>query len=141
NVAPVGAIEVHLDKGSDPRSIQVTSDEQKTIPYTIQNDHLRFFSDSTGNVRVHAANRELVYSLTLPEVGDAVWEIPARVRRGVPRSVQPEASVTELWPWLALAGAMGLAAEWMLFGRGRREARLFRRPQRLRERVFRQRAS
>ena len=29
-------------------------------------------------------------------------------------------SSTDLWPWLALAGGLGLLAEWVLYGRFRR---------------------
>jgi hypothetical protein len=31
----------------------------------------------------------------------------------------PESS-TDLWPWLAIAGGLGLLAEWVLYGRFRR---------------------
>jgi len=38
----------------------------------------------------------------------------------VPRFTQLMESSTDLWPWLALAGAFGLLAEWILYGRFRR---------------------
>jgi hypothetical protein len=37
----------------------------------------------------------------------------------------PDAS-SDLWPWLAIAGGLGLLAEWLLFGRFRRGAAGFR---------------
>jgi hypothetical protein len=141
NAEPVGAITVRLDRNSDPKSVRVAADDRRPIPYTVQNGELRFFSGSPGNVRVYEGGRERVFSLSLPEIGDAVWNPPAHIRRGLPRSVPPESPVTETWPWLALGAAVALAAEWMLFGRGRREARVVRRPKRIAERVFRQRAS
>jgi hypothetical protein len=138
---PVGAVEAHIDKKTDPNTVRVESDAGADVPYTIQHDHLRFFSGVPGTVRVHAGDRELVYALTLPEVGDVEWQVPAGVRRGVPRAVTFGAPPADLWPWLALAGALGLAIEWMLFGRGRRYIRAMPRNPARRERAFHQRAS
>ena len=50
----------------------------------MRNRSLQFFSGAPGIVRVTAADRELVYSLVLPEVSEAKWEPPAGVRRGIP---------------------------------------------------------
>jgi hypothetical protein len=141
NAEPVGAITVRLDRNSDPKSVRVAADDRRPIPYTIQNGELRFFSASPGNVRVYEGGRELVFSLSLPEIGDAVWDPPAHIRRGIPRGLPPESPVTETWPWLALAAAAVLGAEWMLFARGRREAQPIRRPKSAAERVLRRRAS
>jgi len=70
-------------------------------------------------VRVITGDRETVYSLTLPDPGDAAWRAPQNVHRGVPRASVSEASVTDFWPWLALLGGLGLLADWLLFGRSR----------------------
>jgi hypothetical protein len=69
-------------------------------------------------VRVITENREQVYSLTLPEVGETVWQPPASARRGVPARVT-EASARDMWPFLALLGGIGLLAEWLMYGRSR----------------------
>jgi len=65
-------------------------------------------------------DREYVYSLTLPQLGESKWEPPADVRRGIPRALPVPSTVRDLWPWLALAGGLGLLAEWFLYGRFRR---------------------
>jgi len=70
-------------------------------------------------VRVQMGDREMVYSLTLPDVGDAVWRVPASVHKGVPRAVLGDAAPRDLWPWLAILGGLGLLADWLLYGRSR----------------------
>ena len=82
-------------------------------------DNLRFFSGAPGTVRVQMGDRETVYSLALPDVGEAAWRVPAGVRKGVPRAVAAEAAPRNLWPWLALLGGLGLLADWLLYGRSR----------------------
>ena len=64
-------------------------------------------------------DRETVYSLTLPDVADAAWKPAANVRRGIPRSLAGSVSAVNLWPWLAVAGGLGLLLDWLLFGRRR----------------------
>jgi hypothetical protein len=64
-------------------------------------------------------DREMVYSLTLPDVAEAIWQIPAGARRGVPRAAPVTAAATDVWPWLAVLGGLGLLADWLLFGRSR----------------------
>jgi hypothetical protein len=71
-------------------------------------------------VRVVAGDREYLYSLTLPELWDSKWEPPADAHQGIPRFQQMTESSGDLWPWLALAGGLGLLAEWLLYGRFRR---------------------
>jgi hypothetical protein len=68
---------------------------------------------------VIAGDREMVFSFTLPELADAKWTPPAGTRRGVPPAAGERPAFAELWPWLALAGALGLLVEWLLFGRAR----------------------
>jgi hypothetical protein len=64
-------------------------------------------------------DRELVYSLTLPDVAEATWKPPANVRRGIPRAALDGALQTDLWPWLAVLGGIGLLLDWLMFGRSR----------------------
>jgi hypothetical protein len=74
-------------------------------------------------VRVVAGDREYLYSLTLPQLGDTRWEPPADAAKGIPRASQVLDASTDIWPWLALAGLAGLLAEWILYGRFRRVLR------------------
>ena len=67
---------------------------------------LNFFAGSPGGVKVVAGDREYLYSLTLPELWESKWTPPADAHLGVPRFTQILESSTDLWPWLALAGAL-----------------------------------
>src|SRR5205085_1004386 len=78
-----------------------------------------FFSGAPGSVRVQMGDREMVYSLTLPDVGEGAWRVPANVTRGVPRAALAEAAPRDLWPWLALLGGLGLLIDWLFYGRSR----------------------
>jgi len=113
----VGTVNVTLDKGVNPASVKVLGDDQRPLPFTIEANRLQFFAGAAGNVRVITGDRETVYSLTLPDVGDVAWRPPAEVARGVRRSLVESSSAPNPWPWLALAGGLGLLADWLLYGR------------------------
>lgn len=113
----VGSVTTSVDAGTDPRLIKVVADSRE-LPFTVQNNTLRFFSGAPGVVRVLADGRERVFSLSLPEVGEDTWQPSSRVRRGVPSGIQTAAS-RDLWQILAAVGAFGLALEWWLYGRRR----------------------
>src|SRR5262249_23685681 len=96
--------------------IQVTSPQLREVPFTLVEKRLRFFVGQASTVRVTMPDREAVYTLNLPEVGETRWTPPAGIRRGVPPpGVSP--FQRDLWPWLALGGALGLLLEWILYGR------------------------
>ncbi|MEO7144095.1 MAG: VWA domain-containing protein, partial [Bryobacteraceae bacterium] len=115
----VGTVSVALDRDVDPSSVRVVDENRRPLPFTVEGSTLRFFSGTPGAVRVLAGDREMIYSLILPEVADADWPIPSTARRGIPAPVYRPAPSTDLWPWLALLGGLGLLADWLLFGRGR----------------------
>ena len=80
---------------------------------------MQFYAGRPGGVRVLAGDREYIYSLTLPQLWDGKWEPPAGARRGIPQLQPAPAGSLDLWPWLAIAGAFGLLAEWLLYGKPR----------------------
>ncbi len=112
-----GLVELGVPAGTRREQIELDSRQMPGLPFTLLDDRLRFFAGRAGEVRVTAPGREWVYSLDLPEVGEARWTPPAGARRGVPPPSIATHVPPELWPWLALAAAIGLLAEWMLFGR------------------------
>jgi len=115
----VGTVNVALDKNTDPATVRVVGEDGRRLPFTVDRSGLRFFAGGPGTVRVVTGDREVLYSLTLPDVAEASWKVPAKVRRGVPKASEQAASPTELWPWLAALGALGLLIDWLLFGRSR----------------------
>jgi hypothetical protein len=141
NAGTVGTVEAHLDKDVDPATVSIRSEDGLPVPFTVHRGHVRFFAGSPGSYRLQTGDREIVYSLTLPEIGDAAWEVPAQVRKGVPSAAAASAPVHELWPWFALAGTVGLLIEWFLFGRGRRQGSVIRRSAQSRTRVLQRKAS
>jgi hypothetical protein len=114
----VGMITEALEKGADPANIRVLA-ENRPLPFNIEDNELRFFAGAPGTVRVLTGDRETVYSLTLPDAGDAIWQAPASAKKGVPRAFENGVAATDLWPWLAILGGLGLLADWLLFGRSR----------------------
>jgi hypothetical protein len=141
NAGTVGTIEAHLDKEANANSVRVAADSGQAIPYTLQNGNIRFFAGTPGNYRVQAGGREIAYALTLPEVGDGRWEPPAKASHGLPASAPADTHITELWPWLTLAGTLGLLIEWILYGRGRRGGSVQRRTVNTRAKVLQRKAS
>ncbi len=120
----VGTVNVAIDKDAKPEDVRVLDAENRSLPFTVETNasgnNLRFFSGAPGTVRVQMGDREAVYSLTLPDVGEAAWRVPASVRKGVPRAVVADAAPRDLWLlWLALLGGIGLLADWLLYGRSR----------------------
>lgn len=97
--------------------VQVITDAGTNLPFNIRNGKIQFFSGRAARVSVISASTERVYSLTLPEMWDQKWTPPAGVRRGIPAWNDSIRRSTELWPWLALLGALVLLVEYLLYGR------------------------
>ncbi len=112
----VGTVDVELESEIDPKLIRVQTEEGRALPFTVQGKSLRFFTAAPGVVRVLTGDREQVYSLTLPQPGDVAWR-PSNVKLGLPGRSPIGPTSRDLWHWLALAGAAGLLADWILYGR------------------------
>jgi hypothetical protein len=113
----VGSVTASLDRIADSSRVRVLADGQE-LPYTLSGNNVRFFSGAPGVVRVLTGDREQVYSLSLPEVGEREWTAPQSARRGVP-GLFAQAVSRDLWHILAILGAACLLAEWLIFGRRR----------------------
>jgi hypothetical protein len=111
-----GTVDVDLESETDPSTIRVVTEDGRPLPFTVEARTLRFFSGVAGIVRVITGDRELVYSLTLPQPGDMVWTV-ANAKHGLPGRSPAQPASTDIWPWLALLGSFGLLADWILFGR------------------------
>jgi hypothetical protein len=122
NAGSAGAVVAHLDADAAESEVSVLSEDNTPLPFSRQGNTLHFFAGAPGTVRVRAGDREIVYSLTLPEVAAATWEPPRDVRRGVPPVSAAGAASRELWQILAVLGALCLLADWIAFGRKRAQA-------------------
>ncbi|HJT88675.1 MAG TPA: hypothetical protein VJ732_12485, partial [Bryobacteraceae bacterium] len=119
----VGTLKLLLDQDTAATDAKVTAQDGSPLPFTVSDRTLHFFTATPGTVRVTTGDREYVYSLSLPQLWDTRWEPPAGTPRTVPSFPPVFESSTDLWPLLALLGAAGLIAEWLLYGRFRRAAR------------------
>jgi hypothetical protein len=116
----VGTVKMALDQDVKPSELHVQQADGRAVPFTVHDQSLNFYAGNPGTVRVLARDREYVYSLSLPEMWESRWEPPQGARQGIPRASVLGADFTELWRWLAILGAAGLIAEWILYGRLRR---------------------
>jgi len=114
----VGSVDVQLESEPDPSTIHVVTEDGRRLPFTMEGRTLRFFAGAPGIVRVVTGEREMVYSLTLPQPGDFLWK-PSSGKRGLPGRGPSEPASTDIWQWLALLGGAGLLLDWMLYGRMR----------------------
>jgi hypothetical protein len=110
----VGAVTAPLQAG-DASGLRVINESGEALPFTVRDGQLRFYRAQTGTVHVTQNEREQTFSLALPDVPEAVWTPPEKVKRGVPPSVGGLAQARDLWPWLAALGALGLFLDWLLF--------------------------
>jgi hypothetical protein len=117
----VGNVKVLMDDDTPQNAVKVLGEDGAALPFTLRDRTVNFFAGSPGSVRVLAGDREYVYSLTLPQLWDAKWQLPTDVRAGIPHFAPIVDRSSDLWPWLALLGAAGLLAEWLLYGRFRRQ--------------------
>lgn len=116
----VGSVNLALDQDTAQKDVKVTAEDGANLPFTMHDRTVQFFSGARGSVRVVAGEREFLYALTLPELWDSKWTPPTDARQGIPHFAPILDGTVETWPWLALAGAAGLLAEWILFGSFRR---------------------
>lgn len=97
--------------------VRVLTDSGVNLPFNVRDKSVEFFAGESARVRVIAGNSERVYSLTLPEMWDVKWTPPAGVRHGIPAWNDALRRNRDWWPWLAIAGALVLLAEWIAYGR------------------------
>jgi hypothetical protein len=123
--SPAGSVTAPIAASAE---VRVVDENGTALPHSVAGNTVRFFAPSAGMVRVMekvgAAERERVYSLALPEVGDRAWDAPATVRRGIPPVREGAGSARDLWPWLALLGGLGLLLDWVLYAPGGGRSRL-----------------
>jgi hypothetical protein len=118
----VGGASVTLDPSENASRIRVTDADGAAVPFTVRSHALQFFASRPTIAHIVSDERERVLSLTLPDVAEKEWRPAAEAASDLPPESGLLPSSVDLWKWLALAGALCLLAEWILFG----EARSFR---------------
>jgi Aerotolerance regulator N-terminal/von Willebrand factor type A domain len=112
----VGSATLTLDPNERADQLRVTTTAGDAVPFTIRNQTLQLFAARPSIVRIASYDHERILSLTLPDVAQHEWKPPAGFVAGLPASSTWSAGSVTLWQWLAVSGALGLLAEWMLFG-------------------------
>jgi hypothetical protein len=118
---PVGTVNVALDAAADNptalAALKVVREDGTPIPFTVEGKSLHFYSGAPGVARVISGDRESIYSLSLPEMGDTKWKAPADSKKGLPSFRDTVQSVHDTWRIFAILGGLGLLIEWLLYGR------------------------
>lgn len=118
---PVGTVNVALDAAIDNPTaragLKVVREDGTPIPFTVEGKSLHFYSGAPGIARVINGDREAIYSLSLPEMGDTKWQAPADAKKGLPSFRDTVQSVHDTWRIFAILGGLGLLIEWLLYGR------------------------
>ncbi len=74
------------EKDTNPATVHVLDENQRPLPFTISTAiPCSSFQERRARCACCAAIARPLYSLTLPDVAEAVWHPPATVRRGIPR--------------------------------------------------------
>lgn len=118
-----GIVNVQLESGEDAGSLRVVDDRGRDLPFSVRRDNLQFFVDRPSTVRVISTGHERLISAVLPQVGPVNWR-PEAASVGLPNSVSYGLGAVQLWRYLAIAAAILLAIEWVLFARPRSALRL-----------------
>ncbi len=113
----VGALSLPLSPGETVDNVKLTTMDGTALPFTIGEQSLKMFVDKPTVVRLRSGSRDQYLSLTLPNVGEGTWKPTSTVPLGIPPTGLFDRQPLDLWKWLALSAAMGLFAEWYLFGR------------------------
>ena len=118
---PVGTVNVALDAAIDNPTaragLRVVREDGTPIPFTVEGKSLHFYSGAPGVARVISGDRESIYSLSLPEMGDSKWKAPVDAKKGLPNFRDSARTVTDTWRIFAILGGLGLLIEWLMFGR------------------------
>jgi Ca-activated chloride channel homolog len=101
-------------------NFKVLMGDGRALPFSVQNGVLQTFVPTPGTLRIVESGREIVYSLTLPDLPDRSWDAPRGIATGIPEEAGSLPEAKELWRWLALAGALILGLEWWIFGKRNR---------------------
>jgi von Willebrand factor type A domain/Aerotolerance regulator N-terminal len=118
---PVGTVNVAVDSTIETQTsragLRVVREDGTPIPFTVQGKSLHFYSGNPGIARVINGDRESIYSLSLPEMGETKWKPPADAKRGLPSFRESVQSVHDTWRVFAILGGLGLLIEWLMYGR------------------------
>jgi hypothetical protein len=118
SAVPIGSVQVGLEPGEAANAIQATAHGGEAVAFTTLRGSVEMFLPRPTAVHLQTSERDITLNAALANAPGEQWASKSLLT-GLP---SPEAQVKPsvgLWQWLALAGALCLAAEWFLFGRFR----------------------
>ncbi len=120
----VGAITVTLDRDERADTVRVVDERGENVPFLArrhsqQGSSIQIFARRPETLRVISEESERRISIVLPDVATVEWNPPANALHGLPGVYRLAGTALDVWKWLALLAALGLMAEWMLFGNRR----------------------
>jgi len=115
----VGGTIVPINSTEQLGNLHATDESGKSVPFTIHNRLLEFFTDKPSVVILESQGAVRTVSPILADVAENLWVPPVNTIIGLPKSISLPPAARDLWKWLALAGALGLLVEWFLFGQKR----------------------
>lgn len=116
----IGSVTVPLEAGERVDRIRILDPQGVPFPFLATRKSVELFASGPQVLQVIAENRRRSISVVLPDVAAFPWTPPSSAAVGLPAPARLTPGAVDLWRWLALLGALGLFAEWMLFGRQRR---------------------
>jgi hypothetical protein len=117
NAERVGTVTVPLEAGERADRIRVLDDRNVPVPFLSTRKCIELFVSRPRILQVIAESRHRTISVVLPDVAPFAWTPPASAAIGLPSLFRQTPGAVDLWPLLAVLGALGLLLEWMLFGR------------------------
>lgn len=111
---PPGVLRLPLGTSDDSHVSVSTANGLQPIWFR-RDDDLRLFRAEPGTVQVDTPSQSTRVSMTLPAPGQAIWQPPATVRRGIPDAAGGLGGIA-LWPWLSLLALALLVIDWRWFG-------------------------
>lgn len=116
-----GSFSIPLEPNDDPSQVRVTDDEGAVLPFSILDRSIQISTDKAESIRVDTPSKSRQVALTIPDVALGEWRPPASNLIEEPMSQRALPASIDLWRWVAAAGGLSLAAEWLLYGRKRRQ--------------------
>lgn len=120
----VGVVMLKLDENEDADAIRVLDNQGGSVPFfarkqSLQGSSIQIFARHPEVLHVLSEEREQVLSIAVPDVAASEWNPPANAQSGLPAIHRVAPTALGVWKWLALFAALGLGAEWTLFGHDR----------------------
>jgi von Willebrand factor type A domain/Aerotolerance regulator N-terminal len=115
----VGTVTIPLEPGQGGDGVRVQDQQGKPVPFLATRKSVEVFVGHPQVLQLIAGDRQRTLSVVLPDVAQFAWT-PAHAANGLPGPARLTPRTIDLWRFLAVLGALGLLAEWLLFGRQRK---------------------